>query len=220
MGARGSQATALLTGLVVLILIGYGLGEIGRHATNAVDLDAVRDLVRQRTAALTLAAHVLSVLGRSVVIIPLALVTAAWLRGSGRTGDAVLLIVSVIGALVLYNVDKALVERPRPPANHLESASNWSFPSGHAALSAAFYVALALVLSATHRRRRALAFSAAALLIGGIAVSRVYLAVHYPSDVVSGMLLGLAWCLFADRVLRPPGSANVGRRPFVFGRVG
>jgi membrane-associated phospholipid phosphatase len=219
MGGRGGQTAALLTGLVVLILIGYGLGEIGRHATNAVDLDAVRALIRQRTGALTLAAHALSVLGRSVVIIPLALVTAAWLRGSGRAGDAVLLIVSVIGALVLYNVDKALVERPRPPVHHLESASNWSFPSGHAALSGAFYVALAM-LSATCRRRRALAISAAALLIGGIAVSRVYLAVHYPSDVVSGMLLGLAWCLFADRVLRPPGSADVDRRPFVFGRVG
>lgn len=209
-GGRAGQVTALSTGLLVLILIGYGLGELSRHEMNAVDLDAVRDLARQRTGALTFVAHALSVLGRSVVIVPLALVTAAWLHRSGRTGDAALLVVSAVGAVVLYNVDKDLVERPRPPLHHLESASNWSFPSGHATLSSAFYLALALVFSAAHRRRRAVAITAATVLIGGVALSRVYLAVHYPTDVVGGMLLGVAWCLFADGVLRRPRKGVAG----------
>jgi undecaprenyl-diphosphatase len=202
---------SLLAGLAVLILIGYGLGEISRHEINAVDLDAVRDLARQRTGALTVVAHVLSALGRSVVIFPLAVLAAAWLHRSERTGEAALLIASVVGAWVLYNVDKGIVERPRPPLHHLEAVTNWSFPSGHATLSSAFYLALALVFSAEARRRRAVVITAAALLVGGVAVSRVYLAVHYPTDVVGGIWLGLTWCLFADRVLRRP-RRGVGAR--------
>ena len=200
-----------MTGLVALILIGYGLGEISRHEVNAVDLEAVRDLARQRTGVLTFVAHLLSALGRSIVIFPLAVVAAAWLHRSGRTGNAALLIASVVGAWVLYNVDKALVERPRPPLHHLEAASNWSFPSGHATLSSAFYLALAIVVSAARRRRRAVAITTASLLFGGVALSRVYLAVHYPTDVVGGMLLGVAWCLLADGVLRRARQASRGQ---------
>ncbi|HEY6396958.1 MAG TPA: phosphatase PAP2 family protein [Solirubrobacteraceae bacterium] len=199
---RSQVSGALLAGLIVLITIGVGLGEISTHLTNAADLDAVRDLARERTGALTFIAHFLSVLGRTIVIAPLALVVAVLLGRSGRLVDAVLLIVSAVGALILYSAIKALVERPRPPIHHLEAASNWSFPSGHATTSSAFYLALALVLFAEYSVARGLAIAAAGLLFAGIGVSRVYLAVHYPADVVAGMLLGVLWCLFAYRVLQ------------------
>jgi undecaprenyl-diphosphatase len=192
----------LLAGLILLIVIGFGLGEISWHVTNTADLGAVRDLAGERTAALTSVAHILSALGRSVVIAPLAVVTAALLARSGRPIDAIFLVGSVVGALILFSVDKALVERPRPPLHHLEAASNWSFPSGHATTSTAFYLALALVLTSEHRRARLVALTGAVLLVAAIAFSRVYLAVHYPADVAGGMLLGVVWCLFAYRVLR------------------
>jgi phosphatidylglycerophosphatase B len=202
-GPRRDVTALLLTGLILLIVIGFGLGEISRHVTNAADLAAVRDLARERTGALTSTAQFLSALGRTVVIAPLTAVVAALLARSGRCVDAILLIVSAAGALILYSADKALVERPRPPLHHLEAASNWSFPSGHATTSSAFYLALTLVLSAGHRRARPLAIAAVALLVAGIAFSRVYLAVHYPTDVVGGVLLGVVWYLFSYRVLRP-----------------
>jgi undecaprenyl-diphosphatase len=202
MWVRREVATMLLAGLILLILIGLGLGELSRHVTSRADLGAVRDLAGERTAALTSVAHGLSALGRTVVIAPLAFVTAALLGRSGRPIDAIFLVISVVGALILFNVDKALVERPRPPLHHLEAASNWSFPSGHATTSSAFYLALALVLTAGHRRARLAALTGAIILVAAIAFSRVYLAVHYPADVAGGMLLGVVWCLFAYRVLR------------------
>ena len=90
---------------------------------------------------------------------------------------------------------------PRPPLHHLQAASNWSFPSGHATTSSAFYLALALVLPAATLRSRLLAVTAATVLVAGIAFSRVYLAVHYPTDVAGGIVLGTTWCLLAHRVV-------------------
>jgi undecaprenyl-diphosphatase len=216
LGGRARRvAPVLVAGLVVLILVGFGLGELSRHVTNGDDLAAVRDLARERTGALTSIAHILSALGRTIVIAPLAVVTAAVLYRSGRNGDAALLIVNVAGASVLSNVDKALVQRPRPPFHHLESVSSWSFPSGHATASSAFYLAFALVLSQGHRRARVVAVTAAAFLIAGVALSRVYLAVHYPADVAGGILLGVAWCLFTYHALSPPtGAASRSARDY------
>src|ERR1700682_3289502 len=112
-------AIVLLVGLVLLIVIGFGLGEFSTHVTDTADLGAVRALADERTAWLTSGAHVLSALGRAVVIAPLAVVTTALLSRSGRRIDAIVPVVSVLGALVLFNADKALVERPRPPLHHL-----------------------------------------------------------------------------------------------------
>lgn len=116
--------------------------------------------------------------------------------------------------------------RHRPPVAHLVVATHLSFPSGHATLSAAFYVALAIVfLTATPRRAVAVAsVIATGLLVVGIALSRVYLGVHYPSHVVSAALLGASWTLLAARKLaghrrrprtaseRALGSRSSGRR--------
>src|SRR5437763_12752468 len=198
---RRTVGGVLLAGLLMLIIVGFGLGEVSRHVTNSADLDAVRDLAGDRTRALTSIAEVLSVLGRTVVIIPLALVAAAVLARFHSRTDAVFLILSVAGALIIFNADKVLVERPRPPLHHLQAASNWSFPSGHATTSSAFYLALALVLPAATLRSRLLAVTAATVLVAGIAFSRVYLAVHYPTDVAGGIVLGTAWCLLAHRVV-------------------
>src|ERR1700732_2862616 len=156
MPARPEVAIVLVAGLVLLIAVGFGLGEISYHVTATADLRAVRELAGERTGWLTSGAHLLSALGRTVVIAPLALVAAALLSRSGRRIDATFPIVSVVGALILFNADKALVERPRPPLHHLEAASNWSFPSGHATTSSAFYLALALVVPTEDRRTRLL----------------------------------------------------------------
>src|SRR5436190_1560771 len=127
---RRTVGGVLLAGLLMLIIVGFGLGEVSRHVTNSADLDAVRDLAGDRTRALTSIAEVLSVLGRTVVIIP-----------------------------------------------------------------------LAPVLPAATLRSRLLAVTAATVLVAGIAFSRVYLAVHYPTDVAGGIVLGTTWCLLAHRVV-------------------
>ena len=200
---RGRRAALLVAVLVGLILVGWGAGELIR-SLHAADLRAVRDVATHRGPVDTAIARVLSRVGSSLVIGPLVLVGCAVAYRVAGAAPAAFIAVSTAGAVAIFNLDKLLVARPRPPVDHLEAASHSSFPSGHATLSAAFYVALVIVFASRSRARArtAAVLSAAVLLVAGIAASRVYLGVHYPTDVGAGLLLGAAWTVVAARSFR------------------
>jgi undecaprenyl-diphosphatase len=183
--------------MVVLMLAGWGAGEISRAALHEPDLDAVRDLAAQRTVLLTAIAHTFSFIGSALVIGPLALVSCAALYCRGRRRPAVVIALSSGGGALIVNVDKLILGRPRPPVDHLVAASHSSFPSGHATVSASLCLALLILFLARQPARTAAiaAVTATLLLVVAIALSRVYIGVHYPTDVVGGMLLGATWSL-------------------------
>jgi undecaprenyl-diphosphatase len=199
---RVAGAEALI-GWLVLILAGWGLGALTVATTRSPDLHAVRDLVSDRTAPLTAVAHGLSFIGSGYVIIPLALVITIVLFTRGDKPDAYAIVLSVAGAMALSALVKVIVDRARPPVHHLESVSSASFPSGHATQSTACFLALLLVWLAARpaARGRTVAATATTLLIAAVALSRVYLGVHYPTDVIAGILLGGAWALLTRRLL-------------------
>jgi len=127
-----------------------------------------------------------------------------WYLGRGRAG-AVLLAVILIGRAVT-ELQKYWVARARPDLEaHLVVVKTSSFPSGHAAGSMMFYLALALMLTA-HSRLRFAAAAAAILVSLLVGISRVMLGVHWPSDVIGGWSFGLLWVLLtlrpAERLLR------------------
>lgn len=99
-------------------------------------------------------------------------------------------------ALLLQLLFKTLIQRPRPPVEHLVNASLSSFPSGHALSSVLCYgtCLLLIPLFVQSKRLQYLCQLTLLLLIGLIGLSRVYLGVHYFSDVLAGFSLGLA-CL-------------------------
>lgn len=200
----GSRAGALAGALIALLLAGWGAGEVISSSLQSADLHVVRELVGQRTSLATAIAHALSRVGRGSVIVPLAVLCCLAIYRIDRRGAGVVGL-STIGAAVIFNLDKLLVGRPRPPVGHLEAGVHSSFPSGHATLSAALYVALLIVfLSGRRRGGRALAAAVAtALIVAAIATARVYLGVHYPTDVVAGVALGAAWAIVVAVVLRP-----------------
>jgi len=108
-----------------------------------------------------------------------------------RARDAVLTALFVAGAIAGNAVLKRVVRRPRPELLLLEDVSRYSFPSGHAAATAALALAVVLVTTGTRRLR-------AAVLAGGLfvvtaAAAQLLLARHYPSDVVAGWLWAAAW---------------------------
>jgi membrane-associated phospholipid phosphatase len=188
------RAALLVVTLFVLLLAGWGAGELA-ESFQASDLQLVRDVAAQRSPPATTLAHALSVFGSSLLIGPLALVCCVALYVAYGPASSLAVALSVAGAAVILNVDKLIVGRPRPPVEHLEEASGGSFPSGHATISAAFYLALLIVFVSRSPRvtTKAAATAAAATLILAVAISRVYSGVHYVSDVLAGVFLGGTW---------------------------
>jgi undecaprenyl-diphosphatase len=153
---------------------------------------------------------VFSFLGSGYVIYPLTVILAAALYMRGRTASTVVVAVGTFGATLIGNVDKVLVGRPRPSLHHLEAVTGLSFPSGHATHTAAFCTAIVLVVlaAAPARRVKISATMAAALFTLCVATSRVVLSVHYPSDVVAGMFLGLTWSLATRWLISLPAARS------------
>lgn len=113
---------------------------------------------------------------------------------------------SVIGSTVLMKIIKTIVQRPRPTVDRIIPESGFSFPSGHSVNAVAFYGAL-LVLAFFYLRRRwlkAIVMLVLAAEIILLPISRVYLGVHYPSDVTAGLLLGLVVMVTATTFVLQP----------------
>jgi membrane-associated phospholipid phosphatase len=151
--------------------------------------------------------------GSTPVLALLAAAAAAYLvhRGGGR--DAVLLGVALVGAQLLTWILKASFERPRPSFEDPVATASWfSFPSGHALSSIALYGALAFVIAdrLPSRKARAAGLGVLALLVGAIGFSRLYLGVHYLSDVLAGYCAGLAWLLLVVGIVH---GRSLARRP-------
>ncbi|MEW5755540.1 MAG: phosphatase PAP2 family protein [Pseudomonadota bacterium] len=133
-------------------------------------------------------------LGSIAVLLPAALALAWRFWRKGQWAAALLLPASLGGAWVLAHIGKTLVDRPRPdlfPAL-INVPADSSFPSAHTVQITAF--ALAWVLAPGTRRSWA-GFIAAAATILLVAVSRLYLQVHYPSDVLVGLIVATGWVL-------------------------
>lgn len=215
------RAAWLPAWLIAVILAGLGLHLLALLVPGE-DITLVRDLAGDRSSALTTLAHGASWLGRSVVLVPAAIVIALGATALRKPLHGVAVLVAVLGAILLQNADKAIVARPRPPVHRLEHVSSTSFPSGHATESTAFFLVLAAVLYAgvAPRWARRLVAATTLVVIAAVALSRVYLGVHYPTDVAAGMLLGGAWAtitvatLIADHAksTSPPRREPGGKR--------
>jgi undecaprenyl-diphosphatase len=111
---------------------------------------------------------------------------------------ALFVLVASSGGWLLNGLLKQYFERPRPDVvPHLRDVASLSFPSGHALTSAAVYLTLGAIVMDMTRGRVAKIYTMAVAMFATVAVgaSRVYLGVHYPTDVLAGWLVGLSWAL-------------------------
>jgi len=115
----------------------------------------------------------------------------------GKRALALLMAVAVLGGLALSTALKLAFDRPRPDLEGVARVFTASFPSGHAMLSAVTFLTLGALLARTNGDRRVKTYfmSLAVVLTVLVGVSRVYLGVHYPSDVLAGWCLGTAWAI-------------------------
>ncbi|WP_190818342.1 phosphatase PAP2 family protein [Saccharopolyspora pogona] len=186
----------------VIALAGAGLFagltyDVAEHGESAHFDHAVQDLaVTHRTGWMTAAMQAVTWLGSAVVLVPLLVVATAHLLIARRALRAAVQIwVAYLGAVALYTIAKAVVERPRPPVGELiTNASGASFPSGHATQAIATWGTLVLVLACARvpRVRTALLIGTT-LIVVLIGASRIYLGAHWLTDVLAGYALGGAW---------------------------
>lgn len=140
----------------------------------------------------------ITALGGIPVLGLLSLLALGWLVLRQRWRSVTLMLLALPGALLLNTLLKQSFDRPRPSlVAHLVEVETSSFPSGHAMLSAVGFLTLGVLLAggADRRRERGYILGAAVALTLLIGCSRVYLGVHWPSDVLAGWCLGAAWAM-------------------------
>lgn len=199
-----------MLGLVVFMLLGWVVGELWTSVAGSIELNAVRDVAAQRTAAITDIVRVITWAGSAFLLVPLALIGCLAFARAGLRGEALAVALSLGGAMLISDGVKLLVSRPRPPVEHLQAVTGSSFPSGHTTQASAFWFSLVFAAQAAGAspRQTRMVGGLALLIVLAVATSRVYLGVHYPSDVVAGMLLGTGWAIYVSRCLREPVSVS------------
>ncbi|HWV52464.1 phosphatase PAP2 family protein [Pseudorhodoplanes sp.] len=137
-------------------------------------------------------------LGSFTVVSVVTLVAIGYLLIDGKRAAAAFVFIAIASGVALSEGLKHLFARPRPElVAHLVEVQTASFPSGHAMLSAVTFLTLGALLARIQSRRRLKAYviSVAILLTLLIGASRVYLGVHWPTDVLAGWCAGAAWAM-------------------------
>ena len=191
---------ALAVALVVIPLTVLVRSECPPLVTADLEISEAAQGAAARSTVLLRAVQALTLLGDPFLVTGAAALLALvlWRRGAGRL--ALYVVAARLGALVLSQGLKHLVDRARPVFDvPVATALGPSFPSGHALGSAAFWTTAAVLLMPYVRRDRLVLTGAVAVAVL-VAATRVLLGVHFLSDVVAGLLLGFAWAAVCTAV--------------------
>ena len=202
-GFYGAILTYLSFGFIVGVAAVWGFaaiaGEVLEGSTQRFDEAVLTWVATHRTEMLDQVALEVTALGNTLTLSVLVLIVASFLWLTHHRYSVALIFIAIAGGGALNWLLKDIFARPRPDvvewATHVSSAS---FPSGHAMSAMVAYASVAYLggrLEPT-RLMRGLTWAFAALLIIAIGASRIYLGVHYPSDVLAGFTAGLAWTAF------------------------
>ena len=184
-------------GLVMFVMLGY-LVKFFPNSLTSVDSSIQqvirRDLSATSTSFFKQVTHFGS--ARYVVII-LGFLLLLFLIKKWYT-EAIFLTVNVVMAPILVTILKYVYTRQRPSLPHLVVEKGLSFPSGHAAVSIMLYVTLMVICRQRikHRYVKNIPLVLAVIIVGLIGMSRIYLGVHFPTDILGGWLISSSWLLF------------------------
>jgi undecaprenyl-diphosphatase len=198
----------LLMGAGLAIVGTWGFAALAGHVssggTQAFDDAVLKWLGLHRMKPLDAFMLEVTSLGTTSVVTMVVGVAALFLWLNQHKHSAMLLLVATFGGIILNNLLKLGFSRPRPDIiAWATTATFYSFPSGHAMSATVVYSTVAYLaarLQRTYRARLAIML-VATLVIALICVSRLYLGVHYPSDVLAGVIIGLSWAAFCMATL-------------------
>ena len=179
-------------------------GRVRGGSTQAFDNAVLQWIAQYRTPRLDAVMLEITFLGTGTVVIMIVAISGLFLWLTKHKYSALLLLIATGGGILLNNLLKAGFGRPRPQVVEWGTrVVSWSFPSGHAMSAAIVYGTVAYLAARLQQRalHRFVTLTCAAVLILLIAISRLYLGVHYPSDVIAGITIGLAWAGFCMATL-------------------
>jgi len=185
----------LAAALAALALFGYLATEVLRSQAIAFDTGIRRAVHSWASPPLTRLMGGATELGNPLVLLLLAGTFVWWLERRGRRRAAVVFVIGAIGAETFDQVLKLTFRRPRPEPFFDVHPMGYSFPSGHSVLACCFYGLAAVILARPLRNRAAVAaiWLAALWIALAVGLSRIYLGVHYPSDVLAGYAAAVIW---------------------------
>ncbi|PEB51062.1 phosphoesterase [Bacillus pseudomycoides] len=140
----------------------------------------------------------MSYIGSKRIYFPLLIIMVMYFLIRKKLLSALFLMINYYGSRYFNNMLKLWYERPRPDVSQLVTATGYSFPSGHAMNATAFLGFVAYVTITEHRialHKKLLIIFITCFLVFSISVSRVYLGVHYPSDILAGWAAGGSWLI-------------------------
>jgi undecaprenyl-diphosphatase len=200
-------AVGLVAAGIAFVLFAWLGSEVLRGATEELDIRVRMALHSLASPNLTRVMVEASVLGGPSRLAPIGFGVAAYFLVRGWSRGALLVIITLAGASILDWSLKQFFGRLRPEAffDYYPAPASFSFPSGHALFATCFFGGLAVLFSARVRSApiRAAVWLGAVAAIVLIGVSRIYLGVHYPSDVLGGFAAGITWTTavaFGDRL--------------------
>jgi undecaprenyl-diphosphatase len=209
----GLLESAVLTTLLILGLSIWGFIEVADEVlegeSQQFDERAIammrRDGMPIGPPWLANVARDLTALGSGTIVGLVTAAAAGFLALRGKWGAFCLVIGSIAGGAILSTLMKRGFDRPRPDQSmHLDVVTSLSFPSGHSMLAAVTYFTLGALLARTTSDRRIKAYflTIAVLLAVTIGITRIYLGVHFPTDVLAGWCAGIAWALVCSLLAR------------------
>jgi undecaprenyl-diphosphatase len=198
----------LLAGTVLAIGCTWAFSELAEHVragtTQPFDDAVMRWIASHQYPGVQSAMLEITALGTGTVVAMIVFIAGLFLWLNQHKHSAILLIVATLGGMVLDGLLKIGFDRPRPQIFKWGTyAVSSSFPSGHAMSSVIVYGTVAYLAARLQRNlaSRVATMVFAAFIIVLICSSRLYLGVHFPSDVLAGVIIGLAWAAFCMAVL-------------------
>jgi undecaprenyl-diphosphatase len=200
----------------IFLVLGVAVGIIGvaafakivevvkEGATQSYDVAILQWIHARQTPGLTTFMREMTYLGTGSVVMVVVGVAALFLWHTEHKHSARLLLASTLGGIILNNSLKLLFHRDRPSVFEWGTpTASSSFPSGHAMSATVVYGTVAYLVARLqkHRVSRVLTLTGAFILILTICFTRLYLGVHYPSDVLGGIVVGLGWAGFCMATL-------------------
>lgn len=206
-GRLPGMARAALICVLVFAFLAWRL-----HVGGLVTFDsAITGWVRADiTPGLTCWMILITDLGNLGFVTVLTTLTALFLFACREWGEGLGVAAASLSSWLLYSCLKLVFQRPRPDLPQLVPAGGYSFPSGHATVTAALFFTMGMIYChhTGYRTGRSMILAAAALLVLLVGVSRVYLGVHYPGDVVAGWAAGGFVALVVAMLLRLDSRAS------------